>query len=147
MSDEFINREGCKECRENFNKRLDELTRITEKRLDTHSNEIVELKILGERLTLVSEQNFELLKEIREKHTEDIKEIKLEIKDYIKTKPNKVEEQTDKKESYWNTEAGKQTPKWIIIGIIAIMFVIVAALVGTNLVELLKAAQNTVPTS
>lgn len=139
-----VSRETCKTCKENINKRIDELNRITEKRLDAHAGEIGDLKIIGERLTLVSEQNTQLLKELRQKHDEDVKEIKAEIKEELKSESDG--DHNEKKQSYWDTEAGKQTPKWIVIGFIVIIVVIVAALVGTNLIELLKAAKDIAPT-
>ncbi len=137
------------EFKTNYDKQLSELGRVTEKRLDSHSTEITDLKVISERLLIISEQNALLLKDMRQKHEDDIKDIRCEIKSETnELKTNKSTNQSDtsgKKESFWNTEAGKQTPKWIVIGIISIAVVLVAALVGTNLIELLKAAKDIVP--
>ncbi|MDF2615492.1 MAG: hypothetical protein K0Q47_147 [Sedimentibacter sp.] len=145
MAEEFISSDFCKGCKEGFDKQIEELKRVTEKRLDAHSADIAGLKLLSERLTVVSEQNTELLKELRDRTNEDVKELRAEIKEFMKKSPEPTK--SEKKETFWNSEAGKQLPKWVAIAFIIIVIFIVAALVGTNLVEFIKESKSIVPTS
>jgi len=152
-----ISGQTCEKCRNDIDRQLDN----SSKRLEIHSNKIDDLKLISERLLILSEQNAELLKQFKEKQERDMIEIKerqerdmLEIKerqerDMLEIKENQKnlkineeehENKNKKDYSFWNTEAGKSIPKWVAIVIIFI----VVALVGTNLVEFIKNAKDMV---
>ncbi len=87
-----------------------EITRNTQD-IAKNTDDIVDLKLVAERLTTILERIE------KEKEREKEKEIP-----------------QNEKMNFWNTKAGEKTPLFIFLGV----FIIVASLIGTNILEVLK---------
>lgn len=93
----------------------------------------VELARIDERLKQVENQTAEIkdLKEAIIKLTMIVDELKREKEDRINTTPTQ-------KVSFWDTKAGEKAPLYLTI----LVCVLIAALVGTNLIEGFQATQT-----
>jgi coenzyme F420-reducing hydrogenase alpha subunit len=58
---EVVSKETCKECKTSFQKQIDELSRVTEKRLDSHADDIKEL-------TRISDRMVDLMSDVRDQN-------------------------------------------------------------------------------
>lgn len=127
----LIDRDACKDCRENFTKKIDEMQRVTEKRLDAHADQNDKLdRLLVEVVTL---QKIQLTNQgLQEQRIKN-----LEI-DAIKVAATTVANSEAEKSKQSGVPFWRE--KWFSIFIITsciILIVLVGAAIGQNILSLI----------